>query len=75
MDTDANTREFLGLSGLSYCLMSDPFLVGVAKELAETRAQESDARVVEIYAHFTHRMHDLSELMKTLLRQFSRTFD
>lgn len=47
----------------------------VAKELAEARAVGAVARVEEIHARFTYRMHNLSEFMKTLLQRFTRWFN
>ena len=49
--------------------------LGVAKELAEARVQEREPWVAEIHARSTHRMHDLSEFMKTLLQRFARWFN
>ncbi len=44
----------------------------VAKELAEARKAENQARVEEIHARYTYRMHNLSEFMKALLIRFTR---
>ena len=54
---------------------NEAFVAGVAKELAEARAQEREAWAAEIHARFTYRMHDLSEFMKTLLQRFTRWFN
>ncbi len=51
----------------------------VAKELAdarqviaEGRALNGEAYVMQIHERYTYRMHDLSEFMKTLLQRFTR---
>ena len=54
---------------------NEAFVAGVAKELAEARAQGREAWAAEIHARFTYRMHDLSEFMKTLLQRFTRWFN
>ena len=63
-------------------LYSEAFVAGVAAELAEARkntageiAGDADARVAEIQARFTYRMHDLSQFMKGLLIRFTRWFN
>jgi putative transposase len=54
---------------------TETFVASVAKELADARKGERDERVAEIHARFTHRMHHLSEFMKTLLQRFTRWFN
>jgi REP element-mobilizing transposase RayT len=54
---------------------SEAVVAGVAKELAEARAEGRETWVAEIHARFTYRMHDLSEFMKTLLQRFTRWFN
>ena len=54
---------------------TEAFIAGVAKELAEARAESRDEWVGEIHARFTYRMHNLSEFMKTLLQRFTRWFN
>ena len=49
--------------------------LGVAKELAKAGVQEREPWVAEIHARSTHRMHDLSEFMKTLLQRSTRWFN
>jgi putative transposase len=60
-------------------LYPEIFVAEVAKELAEARAEidekRRDAWVAGIHGRFTHRMHDLSEFMKTLLQRFTRWFN
>ena len=60
-------------------LYSEAFVAGVAAELVEARKSAADgggdARVAEIHARFTYRMHDLSEFMKGLLIRFTRWFN
>ena len=63
-------------------LYSEAFVAGVAAELVEARkntagesAGDVDARVAEIQARFTYRMHDLSQFMKGLLIRFTRWFN
>ncbi len=67
-------------------LYSEAFVAGVAMELAEARKAGAslegvedvslgEARVAEIHARFTYRMHDLSEFMKGLLIRFTRWFN
>jgi putative transposase len=67
-------------------LYSEAFVAGVATELADARKAgaglegeeydgSSEARVAEIHAQFTYRMHDLSEFMKGLLIRFTRWFN
>ncbi len=60
-------------------LYSETFVAGVAAELAEARklaaCEAGDARVAEIHARFTYRMHDLSQFMKGLLIRFTRWFN
>jgi REP element-mobilizing transposase RayT len=47
----------------------------VGKELAEARQDGNEARLAEIHARFTYRMHNLSEFMKTLLQRFTCWFN
>jgi REP element-mobilizing transposase RayT len=47
----------------------------VARELAAARTAGHAARVAEIHARYTYRMHSLSEFMKTLLQRFTRWFN
>jgi hypothetical protein len=54
---------------------SEAFVAVVAKELAKARAEGRAEWVSEIHARFTYRMHNLSELMKTLLQRFTRWFN
>ena len=56
-------------------LYSETFVVGVAAELAEARKSDHAARVAEVHARFTYRMHDLSQFMKGLLIRFTRWFN
>ena len=67
-------------------LYSEAFVAGVATEMAEARkagansgaAEDgglAEARVAEIHARFTYRMHDLSQFMKGLLIRFTRWFN
>jgi len=56
-------------------LYSEAYVAGVAAELADARKSGHDARVAEIHARFTYRMHDLSEFMKGLLIRFTRWFN
>lgn len=61
-------------------LYSEAFVAGVAAELQEARKPGDDgsfheARVSEIHARFTYRMHDLSQFMKGLLIRFTRWFN
>jgi putative transposase len=61
-------------------LYSEALVAGVAAELADARkvgadGRENDARVAEIHARFTYRMHDLSQFMKGLLIRFTRWFN
>ena len=67
-------------------LYSEAFVMGVATELVEARKTGAslegvedvilgEARVAEIHARFTYRMHDLSEFMKGLLIRFTRWFN
>ena len=67
-------------------LYSEAFVAGVAKELVEAREGSSklgvaeddsfgEARVAEIHARFSYRMHHLSEFMKGLLIRFTRWFN
>ena len=60
------------------------FVQGVADELAAGRAEETaeegltagnEARVKEIHARFTYRMHSLSRFMQGLLIRFTRWFN
>ncbi|MDP3851588.1 MAG: transposase [Luteolibacter sp.] len=62
------------LSRLS-ALYSEAFVAGVAAELADARKSGHDARLAEIHARFSYRMHDLSEFMKGLLIRFTRWFN
>jgi hypothetical protein len=54
-------------------------VAGVAAELAEAGKPAgdggNDARMAEIHARFTYRMHDLSQFMKGLLIRFTRWFN
>ena len=43
---------------------AEAFVAGVAKEIADARADGLDERVMEIHGRFTYRMHDLSEFLK-----------
>ena len=54
---------------------TEAFVAVVAKELVDARAVGCAARVEEIHARFTYRMHNLSEYMKTLLQRFTRWFN
>ena len=63
-------------------LYSEALVAGVAAELVEARKHAAgaddgagDARVAEIHARFSYRMHDLSEFMKGLLIRFTRWFN
>jgi REP element-mobilizing transposase RayT len=62
-------------------LYSEAFVAEVAKELAEARMQVKNGSAQEsvvvgrIHERFTHRMHDLSEFMKTLLQRFTIWFN
>jgi putative transposase len=60
-------------------LYPEAFVAGVAAELAEARKPGEDgsfkARVSEIHARFSYRMHDLSQFMKGLLIRFTRWFN
>ena len=63
-------------------LYSEEVVAGVAAELAEARtsavgedAAAGAARVAEVHARFTYRMHNLSEFMKGLLIRFTRWFN
>jgi putative transposase len=61
-------------------LYSQAFVAGVAAELAQARKPGEDgnfhqARVSEIHARFSYRMHNLSEFMKGLLIRFTRWFN
>ena len=56
-------------------ICGEAFVATVAKELVEARSEEDDARVAEIHARFTYRMHNLSEYMKTVLQRFTRWFN
>ena len=47
----------------------------VARELAEARKTQNQARAEEIHARYTYRMHNLSEFMKALLIRFTRWFN
>jgi len=56
------------------------FVKSVADELTAARTEGgveggNPARVTEIHARFTYRMHSLSEFMKTLLQRFTRWFN
>jgi REP element-mobilizing transposase RayT len=55
-----------------YC---EAVVAGVAAELADAGKTGNAARVAEIHARFTYRMHDLSEFMKGLLIRFTRWFN
>ena len=56
-------------------IQTEAFVAVVAKDLADARKSGNEARVAEIHARFTYRMHDLSEFMKTLLQRFTRWFN
>jgi REP element-mobilizing transposase RayT len=56
-------------------LYTGAFVAGVAAELARARESGNESGVVEIHAHFTYRMHDLSQFMKGLLIRFTRWFN
>jgi putative transposase len=56
-------------------IQGEAFVAGVEVELAGARKDGDDARVAEIHARFTYRMHNLSEFMKTLLQRFTRWFN
>jgi REP element-mobilizing transposase RayT len=62
-------------------IYSEAFVAEVARELAEARQQVADGLALEtavvgrIHARFTHRMHDLSEFMKTLIQRFTIWFN
>ncbi len=60
-------------------LESKAVVATVAKELADARkmlgqgrARDGGAYVQQIHERFTHRMHDFSEFMMTLLQLFTR---
>ena len=55
-----------------YC---EAVVAGVAAELADAGKTGNAARVAEIHARFTYRMHDLSQFMKGLLIRFTRWFN
>jgi REP element-mobilizing transposase RayT len=65
-------RELLRRLG---AVKSRGYVREVARALAEARAEGELARVAEIHARFTCRMHNLSEFMKTLVQRFSRWFN
>jgi putative transposase len=84
MEVGGLTDEAL-LKRLS-ALYSEAFVASVAAELTEARkldaaetgsatVSSSVARVAEVHARFTYRMHDLSEFMKGLLIRFTRWFN
>ena len=50
-------------------------VASVAQELADARTSGNDARVAEIHARYSYRMHNLSEFMKALLIRFTRWFN
>jgi putative transposase len=56
-------------------IYSEAVVAVVAKEIAEARAAGDEARIGGIHDHYTYRMHDLSEFMKTLLQRFTRWFN
>jgi putative transposase len=62
-------------------LYSEAFVAVVAGELAEARRQIAAGHATEaavigpIHRRFTHRMHDLSEFMKTLMQRFTLWFN
>jgi REP element-mobilizing transposase RayT len=69
--------ELLRRLGVFY---GENFVKSVADELAAARTEGgveggNPARVAEIHARFTYRMHSLSEFMKTLLQRFTRWFN
>lgn len=53
-------------------IYGEAFVAVVAKELAEARQLEAEARVAEIHRRFTYRMHDLGEFMKGLLQRYTQ---
>jgi len=72
--TDAELLRRLGV------FYGENFVKFVADELAAARTEGgveggNPARVAEIHARFTYRMHSLSEFMKTLLQRFTRWFN
>ena len=72
--TDAELLQRLGV------FYGENFVKFVADELAAARTEGgveggNPARVAEIHARFTYRMHSLSEFMKTLLQRFTRWFN
>ena len=62
-------------------IYSEPFVIGVAKELADaTEAVDPNESGLEealtaIRKRFTYRMHDLGEFMKGLLQRFTQWFN
>ena len=50
-------------------ICTDAFVAPVAKEPKDARRTENQRLAEEIHGRFTHRVHDLSEFMKTLLRR------
>ena len=72
--SDAELLKRLGV------LYGENFVKSVADELSAARmegdGEVGDAeRIAEIHGRFTHRMHDLSDFMKTLLQRFTRWFN
>jgi hypothetical protein len=66
-DGGITDEELLKRLGAIY---NEAFVATVAMELIEARKTENQRLVEKIHARFTYRMHDLSELMKTLLQRF-----
>ncbi|MFN9512684.1 MAG: transposase, partial [Akkermansiaceae bacterium] len=61
-------------------LYSEAFVADVASQIHEARHEGgleggNPARVEEIKGRFTHRMHDLSQLMKGLMQRFTQWFN
>ncbi len=66
-------------------LYDEDFVAGVAAKLAEARKHaavgttgttgDPEARLAEIHARYTYRMHDLSQFMKGLLIRFTHWFN
>jgi putative transposase len=63
-------------------LYGENFVAGVASEIETARSEGEldggighEARVEEIKARFTYRMHDLGEFMKTVMQRFTQWFN
>lgn len=56
-------------------IYTEAVLAGAVGELAEARKAGLEARVADIHARYTYRMHSLSEFMKALLIRFTRSFN